>query len=290
VVSRAQLRRLGLSITVIDAWVQRERLHRVHQGVYSLGHAALGREGRRLAAVLACGPGAVLSHRSAAAHWGLLKTDQTRIDVTAPRGRHGAPGIRLHRSRSLDARDTTSHEGIPVTTVHRTLLDLAAQARGGELERALAQAERLQLYDHRAIQDVIARCNGHRGTSALRQATTHEPKWTRNEWEAEFLALIRTAQLPEPLVNESFHAHDHGPCEPDYHWPAHRVIVETDGWETHHTRRAFKADRAKDAALTASGYRVLRFTTDDEPDLAVRRLRALLPTAGIRPRSGSPAR
>jgi hypothetical protein len=83
----------------------------------------LGREGRRLAAVLACGPGAVLSHRSAASQWGLLRTDQTRIDVTAARGRHGAPGIRLHRSRSLDEKDTTRHEGIPITTVHRTLLD-----------------------------------------------------------------------------------------------------------------------------------------------------------------------
>ena len=159
-----------------------------------------------------------------------------------------------------------------------------------ELERALAQAERLQLYDHRAIQDVIARANGHRGTRRLAQATTHEPKWTRNEWEAAFLNLIRDAGLPEPLVNEAFHAPDHGRCEPDYHWPAHRVIVETDGWETHRTRHAFRNDRAKDAALTASGYRVLRFTTDDDPDLAVRRLRALLPSAGTRPRSGSPAR
>jgi hypothetical protein len=183
-----------------------------------------------------------------------------------------------------------NHQGIPITTVSRTLLDLAAQAREGELERALAQAERLQLYDHRAIQDVIARANGHRGAKTLAKATSREPKWTRNEWEAAFLKLIRAAGLPEPLVNEAFHAPDHGHCEPDYHWPTHQVIVETDGWETHHTRRAFKADRAKDAALTASGYRVLRFTTDDEPDLAVRRLRALLPTAGIRPRSGSPAR
>ena len=270
--------------------MQRARLHRVHQGVYAVGHRSLRAEGRRLAAVLACGPNAVLSHRTAAAHWGLLHTDQTRIDVTAPRGRHGAPGIRLHRTRSLDAQDTTNHQGIPITSVARTLLDLSATVRQSELERALAQAERLQLYDHRAIQDILARSNGHRGTGALEQATTSEPKWTRNGWEAAFLNLIRNAGLPEPLVNEAFHAPDHGRCEPDYHWPAHRVIVETDGWETHRTRHAFRNDRAKDAALTASGYRVLRFTTDDEPDLAVRRLRALLPTAGTRPRSGSPAR
>ena len=290
VVSRAQLLALGLTRGAVEHGSRWGGCICSTAASTRVGHAPCGREGRRLAAVLACGPGAVLSHRTAAAHWGLLRTDQTRIDVTAPRGRHGAPGIRLHRSRSLDAQDITNHEGIPITSISRTLLDLAAQARGGELERALAQAERLQLYDHRAIESVIARSNGHRGASVLAQATRREPKWTRNEWEAEFLALIRTAHLPEPLVNDAFHAPDHGHCEPDYHWPAHRVIVETDGWDAHRTRQAFKNDRAKDAALTASGYRVLRFTTDDEPDLAVRRLRALLPTAGTRPRSGSPAR
>jgi hypothetical protein len=228
-----------------------------------------------LAAVLACGPGAVLSHRTAAAHWGLLRTDQTRIDVTTLRGRHGAPGIRLHRSRSLDAQDTTHHEGIPITTVSRTLLDLASTARPSELERALAQTERLHLYDHRAIESTIAAAKGHRGTQVLARATTRAPKWTRNEWEAEFLALIRQAGLPEPQINDAFDAPGHGHCEPDYHWPLHRVIVELDGFETHGTRAAFHADRAKDAALTASGYRILRFTRDDDPALAIQRLTAL---------------
>ena len=199
-----------------------------------------------------------------------------RIDVTAPRGRHGAAGIRLHRSRSLDAQDTTSHEGIPITSVSRTLLDLAAAARPSELERALAQAERLRLYDHRAVQSAIARHNGHRGTRVLAQATTREPKWTRNEWEAAFLGLLRKAGLPEPLTNDGVYAPDHGHGVPDYHWPAHQIIVETDGFETHGTRAAFRADRAKDAALTAAGYRVLRFTRDDHPELAIKRLRALL--------------
>jgi hypothetical protein len=197
---------------------------------YALGHTVLGREGRRLAAVLACGPGAVLSHRS------------------------------------------------------------AATARASELERALAQAERLCVYDHRAITDVIVRCNGHRGTRVLAQATTREPKWTRNEWEAEFLRLLRDAGLPEPQTHDALDAPDHGHCEPDYHWPSHHVIVETDGFETHGSRAAFRNDRAKDAALTASGYRVLRFTRDDDPELAIKRLRALLPSAGTHPRSGSPVR
>ncbi|HEY0363337.1 MAG TPA: type IV toxin-antitoxin system AbiEi family antitoxin domain-containing protein [Solirubrobacteraceae bacterium] len=276
VVARRQLAALGVSRHTADHWLRAGRLHRVHQGVYALGHSALRPEGHRLAAVLACGPGAVLSHRTAAAHWGLLHTDQTRIDVTAPRGRHGAPGIRLHRTRSLDAQDTTHHEGIPTTTVHRTLLDVAAMARGGELERAVAQAERLRLYDHREIQAVLERANGHRGVGLLRHATSRTPKWTRNEWEAAFLKLLRDAGLPEPKANEAFHAPGHGQCEPDYHWPEQRVIVELDGFETHGTRAAFRNDRAKDAALTAHGYRVLRFTHDDEPALAIERLRAVL--------------
>jgi hypothetical protein len=286
VVSRAQLLDLGVSAAGIATWRRRGRLQVVFRGVYAVGHRSLRAEGRHLAAVLACGPGAVLSHRTAASLWGLLRTDQTRVDVTAMRGRHGAPGIRLHRSRSLDAQDTTNHQGIPTTTVHRTLLDLAASARPGELERALAQAERLRLYDHRAITDVTARSNGHRGTQILARAIKREPKWTRNEWEAEFLQLLRDAGLPEPLTNDAFDVPDHGHCEPDYHWPSHQVIVELDGFETHGTRTAFRADRAKDAALTASGYRVLRFTRDDDPKLAIKRLRALLPTAGTRPRSG----
>jgi hypothetical protein len=123
--------------------------------------------------------------------------------------------------------------------VARTLLDLAATVRPTELERALAQAERLRVYDHRAITDVIARSNGHRGTRVLAQATTREPKWTRNAWEAAFLELVRKAGLPEPLTNDALDAPDHGHCEPDYHWPSHQVIVETDGFETHGTRAPF---------------------------------------------------
>ena len=276
VVSVAQLRALGVGRSAITRRVRAGQLHRLHPAVYSVGHCALRPEGHRLAAVLACGPGAVLSHRTAAAHWGLLRTDQTRIDVTAPRGRHGAPGIRLHRSRSLDAQDTTHHEGIPTTTVSRTLLDLASSARPSELERALAQSERLQLYDHRATTDVLARANGHKGTQVLARATSRKPRWTQNEWEAEFLDLIRQAGLPEPQTNDAFHVPDHGQCEPDFHWPQHRVIVETDGFETHGTRQAFRNDRAKDAALTAAGHSILRFTRDDDPALALKRVRAVL--------------
>jgi predicted transcriptional regulator of viral defense system len=186
------------------------RLHLRHREVYAVGHTALRREGRWSAAALASGEGAVLSHRSAAAHWGLLATSQARVDVTAARGRRGASGIRLHRSRFLNARDSTSHDGIPITTIARTLLDLAATVRVDRLDRALAQAMHLQLYDHAAITDVIARSNGHRRTATLTHATAREPKVTRSDWEIRMLKLIRDAGLPEPLVNFSLDARDHG--------------------------------------------------------------------------------
>jgi hypothetical protein len=276
VLSGAQLRELGVGRGAVAKAVRAGRLHRVHRGVYAVGHRVLRVEGIRLAAVLACGPGAVLSHRSAAAHWGLLATDQVGVDVTAPRSRQGAPGIRLHTSRSLDAQDTTRHEGIPITAIHRTLLDLAATARDDQLERALAQAMYLQLYDHRAITDVIARSNGHRGTKVLEQATRQEPKLTKGAWEIRMLRLVRSAHLPEPICNRPLHAPDHGECKPDFYWPAHALIVETDGWEAHRTLAAFRSDRAKDAALTAAGYKVLRFTWEIHDATVLRRLRALL--------------
>jgi hypothetical protein len=278
VVSLAQLQALGLGPRAVQQRASVGRLRRLHRGVYAVGHGVLRREGRRLAAVLACGEGAVLSHRSAAAHWGLLETQAALIDVTAPRGRHGGQGIRLHRSRSLDARDTTKHEGIPITKVPRTLLDLAATVQPHRLERALAQAQRLQLYDHRAITDVLARSNGHRGRTALTHATSREdPKWTRSELEAWFLEVLRDAGLPEPLVNFSLTAPDHPRLEVDFCWPTYHLIVETDGWETHRTRAAFAADRRKDAALTAAGWRVLRFTWHEPRETIQRRLQALVP-------------
>jgi hypothetical protein len=192
----------------------------------------------------------VLSHLSAAAHWGLLQSDATRTDVTTRGRRAGNATIRLHRSHTLIARDTTTRQGIPITSVARTLLDLAATVRSDRLERALAQAENLELYDHLAITDLLVRANGHRGMAALAEATALEPKLTSGEWEVRFLELVRAAGLPEPLVNLPLDAPDHGPCRPDFHWPSHRLIVETDGWKSHKTRAAFESDRAKDALLT----------------------------------------
>jgi hypothetical protein len=252
VVSRAQLRDAGLSRDLVDHWLRVACLQALHRGVYALGHAALRREGRWLAAVLAYGEGAVLTHRSAAAHWGLLASDQARVDVTAPRSREQRPGIRLHRTRFLDARDTTTHEAIPITTVARTLLDLAATVRAEQLERAFAQALALRIYDHAAITDVLHTANGHRGTRALAAATAREPKHTKSDWEARMLELIRRARLPEPFAN-------------------HTLIALGDA-----DIKRRRADRARDAALHAAGYTVLRFTWRTNDHTIERRLRATL--------------
>jgi hypothetical protein len=201
VVSRAQLTAMGLGRGAIDKRLGAGRLRRIHRGVYAIGGAALPREGRQLAAVLACGDGAVLSHVSAADHWGLLTSEPAQPHVTAPASRAGAPGIRLHRTRFLDARDGTTHRGIPITTLARTLLDLAATAPRNHLVYAIGLAIRNHLYDHRAIRDVLERHRGRRGTRALRTATADDPAFTRSELERRFRALCRRAGLSQPLSN-----------------------------------------------------------------------------------------
>jgi len=277
VVSLAQLRALGLSPGAVKHRARVGRLRRLHRGVYAIGGAALPREGRDLAGVLACGLGAVLSHVSAAVHWCLLAYAPPQPHVTAPASRRGAPGIRLHRTRSLDARETTTHRGIPITTVARTLLDLAGSSPTNHLEHALGQAMRNQLYDHRAITDVLDRHQGCRGTRALRRATAEDPAFTRSALERRFRALCRRAGLPQPLSNFTLADLDHHPHEVDFYFPTYRLVVETDGWLDHGTRIAFERDRAKDAALTAAGYTVLRFTQRQiayDPGTVAERIRA----------------
>ena len=276
VLSLTQLRDFGLGARAVQLRAQSGRLRRVHRGVYAIGGAALPREGRDLAAVLACGEGAVLSHVSAAVHWGLLSYDAPRPEVTATASKAGAPGIRLHRTRSLDARDTTIHRGIPITTLAKTFLDLAASSPKNHLEHAIGQAMRNQIYDHRAITDVLSRHHGRRGTKALRQATV-DPAFTRGDIERRFRRLCRRAGLPQPLSNVVVADADLHPHEVDFLFPAHRLVVETDGWRDHGTRIAFERDRAKDAALVAAGYVVLRFTKRqiaDDPDTVAARVTA----------------
>ena len=235
VVTLAQLEECGLSAGAIKRRVAARRLQRLWRGVYAFGHSELRPEGRLLGAVLACGPGAVLSHRSAANRWGMLRTDRARIDVTvAARGtRAKRPGIHLHCVRRLDARDVTILNGIPITTVARTLVDLCAVVPPRRIERALEQSYVLQLITPGAIEDAVERARG-RKTGALKTLLATEkraPTLTRSELEEAFLALCRRGGLPDPEVNVQLHGY-----EVDFLWREQRRVIEVDGYAFHSVR------------------------------------------------------
>jgi hypothetical protein len=247
VVTRAQLVAVGMSEEAIARRMRSGRLHRLHRGVYAVGHTALSQHGRWLAAVLACGDGALLSHRSAAALWGLRPTSATMIDVTVPpgNGHRTKDHLRVHRR----TRTPEVHCGIPVTSPYCTLADLAAaKIPRHQLARAAEIAERRGL----AVFELDDR--------------------TRSPLEDAFLALC-----PEPpVVNGKVEG-----LEVDFHWPDARLVVETDGHEHHGTRAAFERDRARDQRLVAAGWSVLRFTHRQvlgEPE----RVRAILLSARSR--------
>jgi very-short-patch-repair endonuclease len=212
-----------------------------------------------MAAVLACGPGAVLSHRAAIALWELRPVPSGPIDVTvAARSRRPRQGIRLHNVRSLHDDDRDTVEGIPVTSLHRTLLDYAQTAWEQHLRHAVDAAERRERLDARKLEALYERSRGHHGIGALKAAVARlrgSPPWTRSELERRFLALIRDAGLPEPQTNVLIEGE-----LVDCFWPEAALIVEVDSYEFHKSRAQFDADRRRDAKLMVAGYRVLRVT------------------------------
>lgn len=265
VVGRSQLLALGLSAKAIDSRVWRGQLLVVHRGAYAVGHRSLRREGRWWAAVLAAGPGAVLSHLTAAALWGLLTARQV-VHISVP-GRTGPlrlDDVVAHRPRSLPPEECSDQDGLPTTTVARTLVDLAAVARDTDLERAVEQAELLRLFDLVAVQAVLAHSKGRRGTRRLRQVILRwaGPSVTRSDMEVAFRAICRRAGLPQPLTNAAVLL-DGRHYEPDFFWPDRRLIVETDGFEHHSTKAAFVRDRRRDRRLRRADYGVERFSWDD---------------------------
>jgi very-short-patch-repair endonuclease len=259
VVARRQLEAIGLGRGAIAHRVAAGRLHRVHRGVYAVGHPVLTVNGRRMAAVLAPGPGAALSHASAAALWEIRPTSATRIDITvrSTAGRGKRPGLRIHRTPTLRDDEITEHQGIRVTTPARTLLDLAAILPHRALERALDQAEIRQLYDLASF-DAMARAHeGERGARRLRRALDEDgdPVLTDSELEEIMLALCHEHQLEQPTPQAWVAG-----LKVDFLFAASRLVVETDGYRYHRTRRAFERDRERDAILARAGYRTLRFT------------------------------
>jgi predicted transcriptional regulator of viral defense system len=279
VVSRRQIVELGLGRHQIARLLQRGRLHVLHRGVYAVGHRALTHDGRWMAAVLAAGPDAVLSHRTAAALWGIRESSSSQIEITAPRERR-RPGVLIH-SAALPADERDVHQGIPVTTPARTLLDLAAILGEHQLARACERAEALRLGSPTSLRDLVDRYPRRPGTPALRRlldAGSIVDTDTRSGIERRLLSLLDAESLPRPLVNAPLELPGLS-IKPDFMWREQRLIVETDGFETHGTRDAFERDRARDRALQTAGWRVIRVTRrqlESETKQIAAALRALL--------------
>lgn len=253
VVDHDQLLAAGFSASGVSRAVAAGRLHRRHHGVYAVGHPALRREGVWLAAVLACGPGAVLSHRSAATLWDLRPAGRVSIDVTVRSRRRPAAGITVHHTARLDPTEITVHDAIPVTSVSRTLADLAGVLNARALERTLERAEALQVLD---VPSLLASVAHRPGAPVVRRILSEwEPVRTRSELEVALLRLVRRSGLPAPVVNGRV-----GEFEVDLLWEGPRVVAEADSIQFHLTRAAMERDRARDAVLARSGHRVLRFT------------------------------
>jgi very-short-patch-repair endonuclease len=213
---------------------------------------------REFGAVLACGRGAVISHRTAAALWCLLPKVSKETHVTVPgRDRRRGDGICVHRVARLDRRDIRKLGGIPVTAPARTLLDVATMASPRELEQALAEAQARRLVRRSDLTSLLARVGSRPGVPALRSLIDADagPALTRSAAERRFLALIRAAALPAPEANVRIGRH-----EVDFLWRDQRLVVEVDGFRFHSSRAAFERDRRRDAELASLGFRVIRVT------------------------------
>ena len=277
IVARRQLLAAGVGSEAIKHRLANHRLHRVHRGVYVLGTPDLDRLGSWLAAVLACGDRAVLSHESAAALWGLLDHRPGAAHVTVPgRGSSRRAGLIIHATRSLPAGELKRVRGIPCTSVERTLIDIAGRP-AVELERAVEQAFALRLLGRTRVADALSRADGRRGVRELRRMLArllHDLPLTRSELERRFLKLVAAAGLPAPLVNRHRAAH-----RVDFVWPGKRLVVETDGRATHDTPFAFHRDRARDLDLELADWHVIRLTwwqVTEQPERVVELLRRRL--------------
>jgi len=266
VISTRQLLSLGYSLDATSDASIGARLHRLHRGVYTFGHWELKWSGRCMAAVLAAEPldpdeviwPAVASHSSAAYLWELIRYRPETIHVTAPIRRRAKREFKVHFSSCLADEDRGEVEGIPVTSVPRTLLDLAATSRPDRLDRYLERAEERRLLDLRAIEAVLARAGGHRGRGRLKRALgiyRPEPAFTRSGLERRFLEFIRETDLPTPSTNYGF-----GGRELDAYWERERFAVELDVYETHGTRAAFERDRLRQEELKLAGIEMIRVT------------------------------
>ncbi|HEX2359062.1 MAG TPA: type IV toxin-antitoxin system AbiEi family antitoxin domain-containing protein [Solirubrobacterales bacterium] len=280
VVSRAQLLELGLHPQAIKHRVAKGRLHRIRRSVYVVGRPELTRRGGWMAAVLACGPGALLSHASAAALWGIVPTRtrapaEATIDVSVPRSvRPRLDGVHVHRRALADVERTLS-DGIPVTMPARTLIDVSVRLRPAEIEAAVNAADKRDLIDPGSLSAALEGYRGQRGVAALRAVLDRRTfRLTDSELERRFLRLVRRAGLPMPETGRYLNG-----FKVDFHWPALGLVVETDGLRYHRTPAQQARDRERDQAHARAGMTTLRFTHEQirfEPDQVARTLAAVV--------------
>lgn len=299
VFSGAQAAALGVASWLLPKWHAKGRVFRIHRGVYSIvPPALLTTNGRRMAAVLACGPGAVLSHRSAAALHGLMRTGGTGIEVTVPsRAGRGRPEIIVHRSATLRDTDTTVVDGLPCTTVARTALDLADRIRRRQLERLLDEAVALDIFDLAAMEDQIRHNAARPGAArALHQVLAeHRAGSTITDGAIgeQLLQIVRAVGLPDPEVQPWLDLGDGEPMiRPDFLWRAAKVIVETDGG-VHRRGRRVARDARRDQRAARAGYETLRITKDDldgEPARVGATVLAVVERSSSGPAPASPQR
>lgn len=257
IVDHDELRGLGLSADQIQRRVTCGRLRPIHRGVYAVGHGAISRRGRRIAALRACGPDSLLARRSAAAHIGLSVREGSRVDVCVPAtGRRARNGIELQAVEMLPE-DRGRHRGLPVVAAPRLLLDLASLVSDQQLRVLVAEASHRGLLPPRELNSLIERSAGRSGIAALRDATEgyRDTERTRSVPEASFVLLCRRHGLPDPAVNVPI-----GDREVDFLWPEARLIVEVDGFGPHRHRDRFEGDRERAVHFRLLGYEYLPFT------------------------------
>jgi len=257
VVSRGQLAQLGLSGSAIEHRIAGGRLHRVRRGVYAVGRPALDRHGHWMAAVLSCARGAVLSHRSAAALWGIGGEQAGLVEVSTPVSSvRRRAGMRIYPRPNLPARDRVERDGIPVTGVVRTLLDLATCLDLASLERAVNEADRCGLIDPETLSHALDAYSCQSGVARLRDVVDRRTfRLTDSELERRFLRVVEMAGLPLPQTQQRLNG-----FRVDFYWPGLGLVVETDGLRYHRTPAQQARDRLRDQAHLAAGITPLRFT------------------------------
>jgi very-short-patch-repair endonuclease len=275
VVARSQLLALGMGSRSIEHRVETGRLHPLWRGVYAVGRPEIDEKGRWMGAVLACGPGALLSHESAAVLWGLAQAFNTRpIEVTVSPGRFlRRPGIKIHRRRDLSSEHRRDVAGIPVTDPVSTLVDLASCAPEWRVERAINEADRLDLVNPEALRRLVARLGPRPGMACMRRLLSLDAL-TDSGLERGFLAIVRAASLPLPETQAIVNGY-----RVDFYWPHLGLVVETDGWRYHRTSGEQASDRRRDQAHLRSGLTTMRFGEDQiryQPDEVRRDLAAVI--------------